>query len=170
MMAVLDPVKLVIDNYPEGSDRISGCCRTTWKMKLWATEKFRLAENCTSREKISWKNLQRNTSVCYPGNEVRLMNAYFVTCVGYETDENGNVTVVHCTYDPATKGGRFAGRKKSKRNHSLGKRHRMHVQAEVRLYENIIDEEKGVYNEDGSLNLNPNSLTVSEKLLCGAEP
>ena len=93
----------------------------------------------------------------YPGNEVRLMNAYFVTCTGCEKDADGNVTVVHATYDPETKSGSgFDGRKVKGTIHwvpAAGS-----VEATVRLYENIIDEEKGVYNEDGSLNLNPDSL------------
>ena len=94
----------------------------------------------------------------FPGNEVRLMNAYFVKCTGFEKDENGKVTVVHGTYDPASKGGNSPDGRKVK-----GTIHWVNastaVEAEMRLYENIIDEEKGVYNEDGSLNLNPNSLT-----------
>ena len=102
----------------------------------------------------------------FPGNEVRLMNAYFVTCTGFEKDEDGNVTVVHCTYDPETKSGSGFNARKVK-----GTIHWVCVdkafKAEVRLYENIIDEEKGVYNEDGSLNLNPNSLIVKE---CYLEP
>ena len=96
----------------------------------------------------------------FPGNEVRLMHAYFVKCESYETDENGNVTTVHCTYDPETKCGTgFTGRKVKGTIHWVEASHAK--QAEVRLYENLIDEEKGVYNkEDGSLNLNPNSLEV----------
>ena len=95
------------------------------------------------------------------------MQAYFVTCTGYETDENGKVTVVHCTYDPETKSGSgFTGRKVKGTIHWVPAPYA--VKAEVRLYENIIDEEKGVYNEDGSLNLNPNSLTVLEE--CYIEP
>lgn len=96
----------------------------------------------------------------FPGNEVRLMHAYFVKCESYETDENGNVTVVHCTYDPQTKCGTgFTGRKVKGTIHWVEASHAK--QAEVRLYENLIDEEKGVYNkEDGSLNLNPHSLEV----------
>ena len=95
----------------------------------------------------------------YPGNEVRLMNAYFVTCTDYITDENGKVTEIHCTYDPETKSGSgFTGRKVKGTIHWVCADEC--VDAEVRLYENIVDEEKGVYNEDGSLNLNPNSLTV----------
>ena len=96
----------------------------------------------------------------FPGNEVRLMHAYFVKCVGFEKDEEGNVTVVHCTYDPETKAGSgFTGRK-VKGYDPLGSGLSC-TEGEVRLYENLIDEEKGVYNkEDGSLNLNPNSLTV----------
>ena len=95
----------------------------------------------------------------YPGNEVRLMNAYFVKCTDYITDENGKVTEIHCTYDPETKSGSgFTGRKVKGTIHWVCADEC--VDAEVRLYENIVDEEKGVYNEDGSLNLNPNSLTI----------
>ena len=98
----------------------------------------------------------------FPGNEVRLMNAYFVTCTGCEKDEDGNVTVVHCTYDPETKCGTgFTGRKVKGTIHWVPAPYA--VKATARLYENLIDEEKGVYNkEDGSLNLNPNSMTVKE--------
>ena len=103
----------------------------------------------------------------FPGNEVRLMQAYFVKCTGFEKDENGKVTVVHCTYDPETKSGSgFTGRKVKGTIHWVPAPYA--VKAEVRLYENIIDEEKGVYNEDGSLNLNPNSLTVLKD--CYIEP
>ena len=96
----------------------------------------------------------------FVGTEVRLMNAYFVTCTDVEKDENGNVTVVHCTYDPASKGGNSPdGRKVKGTIHWVAAK--TAVETECRLYENIVDEEKGVYNkEDGSLNVNPNSLTV----------
>ena len=103
----------------------------------------------------------------YPGNEVRLMNAYFVTCTGYEKDEDGNITEIHCTYDPASRGGNSPdGRKVKGTIHWVSAS--TAVPATVRLYENIVDEEAGVYNEDGSLNLNPNSLTVLEH--CLVEP
>ena len=103
----------------------------------------------------------------YPGNEVRLMNAYFVTCTDYATDEEGNVTEVYCTYDPETKSGSgFTGRKVKGTIHWVAAK--TAVKAECRLYENLIDEEKGVYNEDGSMNLNPNSLTVLKE--CYVEP
>ena len=103
----------------------------------------------------------------FPGNEVRLMNAYFVTCTGCVKDENGRIIEVHCTYDPETKcGSGFTGRKVKGTIHWVPAKEA--VKAEVRLYENIIDEEKGVYNEDGSLNLNPNSLTVLKE--CYLEP
>ena len=116
--------------------------------------------------RTSWKSLRKNTVVCIPGNEVRLMNAYFVTCTGFEKDEDGKVTVVHCTYDPESRGGNSPdGRKVRGTIHWVSAADA--VKAQVRLYENIIDEEKGVYNEDGSLNLNPNSLTVLDRLLCG---
>ena len=103
----------------------------------------------------------------FPGNEVRLMNAYFVTCTGCVKDENGNITEIHCTYDPASKGGNSPdGRKVKGTIHWVEATNA--VSAQVRLYENIIDEEKGVYNEDGSLNLNPDSLKVLEH--CCLEP
>ena len=89
------------------------------------------------------------------------MNAYFVTCTGYEADDDGTIRVVHCTYDPETKGGNAPdGRKVKGTIHWVEASNAGKV--EVRLYENIVDEEKGVYNkEDGSLNVNPNSLTVT---------
>ena len=97
----------------------------------------------------------------YPGNEVRLMNAYFVRCVDFEKDADGNVTVVHCTYDPETKCGTgFTGRKVKGTIHWVSADES--VEAEVRLYENLINEEKGVYNEDGSININPDSLRVQK--------
>ena len=103
----------------------------------------------------------------FPGNEVRLMNAYFVTCTGCVKDESGRVVEVHCTYDPASRGGNSPdGRKVKGTIHWVAADTALTAQA--RLYENIIDEEKGVYNEDGSLNLNPNSLTVMRD--CKLEP
>lgn len=103
----------------------------------------------------------------YPGNEVRLMNAYFVTCTGCVKDETGKIVEVHCTYDPASRGGNSPdGRKVKGTIHWVAAQ--TAITAQVRLYENIIDEEKGVYNEDGSLNLNPNSLTVLTD--CKLEP
>ena len=103
----------------------------------------------------------------FPGNEVRLMSAYFVKCTGCVKDENGKVVEVHGTYDPESRGGNSPdGRKVKGTIHWVNAE--QSVKAQVRLYENIIDEEKGVYNEDGSLNLNPNSLTTLTE--CRLEP
>ena len=164
MLAVLDPIKLVIDNWPETDENGNpasvvemleapnnlenpelGTRQVPFGKELWIEREDFMEEPPKKYYRL------------YPGNEVRLMYAYFVKCTGFEKDENGNVTVVHCTYDPETKSGSgFEGRKVK------GTIHWVHapsaVQVPVRLYENIIDEEKGVYNEDGSLNLNPNSL------------
>jgi glutaminyl-tRNA synthetase len=94
------------------------------------------------------------------------MNAYFVTCTDFEKDENGNVTVVHCSYDPESRGGNSPdGRKVRGTMHWVDAA--TAVPATVRLYENIVDEEKGVYDEEGNVNVNPNSLTVCE---CYVEP
>lgn len=93
----------------------------------------------------------------FPGNEVRLMNAYFVTCREAVKDDTGRVVELRCTYDPASRGGNSPdGRKVKGTIHWVEASHAL--PAAIRLYENIIDEEKGVYNADGSLNLNPNSL------------
>lgn len=157
-MAVLNPIKLVIDNYPED------------QVEYLPVENNQENEEAGSREVAISKYLyiERDDFMeeppkkyfrLFPGNEVRLKNAYFVTCTGYEKDEDGNVTVVHCTYDPATKSGSgFEGRKVKGTIHWVSAESA--IDAEVRLYENIVDEEKGKLNEDGTLNLNPNSLTV----------
>ena len=158
MMAVLDPIKLVIDNYPEGQVEYLEAPNNMENETL-GTRKVPFGKELYIEREDFMVEPPKKYKRLYPGNEVRLMNAYFVTCVGYDTDEDGNVTAVHCTYDPASKGGNSPdGRKVKGTIHWVSAQD--NVQAEVRLYENIIDEEKGVYNEDGSLNLNPNSLTV----------
>ena len=158
VMAILDPVKLIIDNYPEGQiEELEA--PNNMENETLGTRKVPFGKELYIERDDFMVEPPKKYKRLYPGNEVRLMNAYFVTCVGYDTDEDGNVTAVHCTYDPASKGGNSPdGRKVKGTIHWVSAQD--NVQAEVRLYENIIDEEKGVYNEDGSLNLNPNSLTV----------
>ena len=158
VMAILDPVKLIIDNYPEGQiEELEA--PNNMENETLGTRKVPFGKELYIEREDFMVEPPKKYKRLYPGNEVRLMNAYFVTCVGYDTDEDGNVTAVHCTYDPASKGGNSPdGRKVIGTIHWVSAQD--NVQAEVRLYENIIDEEKGVYNEDGSLNLNPNSLTV----------
>ncbi len=158
VMAILDPVKLIIDNYPEGQiEELEA--PNNMENETLGTRKVPFGKELYIEREDFMVEPPKKYKRLYPGNEVRLMNAYFVTCVGYDTDEEGNVTAVHCTYDPASKGGNSPdGRKVKGTIHWVSAQD--NVQAEVRLYENIIDEEKGVYNEDGSLNLNSNSLTV----------
>lgn len=158
VMAILDPLKLIIDNYPE--DQIEELeAPNNMENDTLGTRKVPFGKELYIEREDFMVEPPKKYKRLYPGNEVRLMNAYFVTCVSYDTDEEGNVTAVHCTYDPASKGGNSPdGRKVKGTIHWVSAQD--NVQAEVRLYENIIDEEKGVYNEDGSLNLNPNSLTV----------
>ena len=158
VMAILDPVKLIIDNYPEGQiEELEA--PNNMENETLGTRKVPFGKELYIEREDFMVEPPKKYKRLYPDNEVRLMNAYFVTCVGYDTDEDGNVTAVHCTYDPASKGGNSPdGRKVKGTIHWVSAQD--NVQAEVRLYENIIDEEKGVYNEDGSLNLNPNSLTV----------
>ena len=166
IMAVTDPVKLVIDNYPEGETEYLPVVNNPENEALGSREVPFGRELYIEREDFMEEPPKKYFRL-FPGNEVRLMGAYFVKCVGFEKDAAGNVTVVHCTYDPASKGGNSPdGRKVKGTIHWVAAAES--VKAEIRLYENIIDEEKGVYNEDGSLNLNPNSLTVLKE--CRIEP
>ena len=164
MMAVLDPVKLVIDNYPEDQTEWIEITNNLENESLGSRKVPFGRELYIEREDFMEEPPKKYFRL-FPGNEVRLMNAYFVTCTGCVKDADGNVTEVHCTYDPATRGGN-ADRKVKGTIHWVSAKEA--VKAVVRLYENIIDEEKGVYNEDGSLNLNPNSLTVLKE--CYLEP
>ena len=157
MMAVLDPVKVVIDNYPEGQTEYLPVVNNLENEALGSREVSFSRELYIEREDFMEEPPKKYFRM-FPGNEVRLMNAYFVTCNSFEKDENGRVTVIHCTYDPASDGRKVKGT-----IHWVDAAHA--VNATVRLYENIVDEEKGVYNEDGSLNLNPNSLTVLENCM-----
>ena len=158
MMAVLDPVKVIITNYPEGQIEYLDVENNKENEALGIRQVAFGREIYIERDDFMIDPPKKYFRL-YPGNEVRLMNAYFVTCTDYKTDENGNVTEIYCTYDPETKSGSgFTGRKVKGTIHWVCAAEC--VDAEVRLYENIVDEEKGVYNEDGSLNLNPNSLTV----------
>ena len=158
MMAVLDPVKVVIDNYPEGQTEYLDVVNNLENEAL-GVRKIPFSRELYIEREDFMEEPPKKYFRMFSGNEVRLMNAYFVTCNSFEKDENGNVTVIHCTYDPASRGGNSPdGRKVKGTIHWVSAAHA--VPATVRLYENIVDEEKGVYNEDGSLNLNPNSLTV----------
>lgn len=166
VMAALNPLKLVIDNYPEGQREVLEIVNNPENEALGKREVPFSRELYIDREDFMEEPPKKYFRL-FPGNEVRLMGAYFVKCVSYEKDDAGNVTVVHCTYDPASKGGNSPdGRKVKGTIHWVSAADA--VRAEVRLYENIIDEEKGVYNGDGSLNLNPNSLTVLKE--CYIEP
>ena len=159
MMAVLDPIKLVIDNYPEDQIEYLDVANNLENEEL-GSRKVPFGRELYIERDDFMEEPPKKYFRLFPGNEVRLMHAYFVKCVDFEKDEDGNVTVVHCTYDPETKAGSgFTGRKVKGTIHWVPASFAQ--QAEVRLYENLVDEEKGVYNkEDGSLNLNPNSLTI----------
>ena len=166
MMAVLDPVKLIIDNYPEGQVEYFDVPNNLENEELGSRKVPFSRELYIEREDFMEEPPKKYFRL-FPGNEVRLMNAYFVTCVDYKKDADGRITEIHCTYDPETRSGSgFTGRKVKGTIHWVSAA--QSIPAQVRLYENIIDEEKGVYNEDGSLNLNPNSLAILEN--CRLEP
>lgn len=166
IMAVLDPIKLIIDNYPEGQVEQLEVANNMENEEL-GTHTIPFGRELYIEREDFMEEPVRKYFRLFPGNEVRLMNAYFVKCESFVKDENGNVTEVHCTYDPETKCGTgFTGRKVKGTIHWVPAAQA--IQAEVRLYENIVDEEKGVYDEEGNLNVNPNSLTVLKN--CYLEP
>ncbi len=156
VMAVLDPIKVVIDNYPEGQVEYLDAPNNMENEELGSRQVPFSREIYIDRDDFM-EEPPRKYFRMFPGNEVRLMNAYFVTCNSFEKDAEGNITEIHCTYDPETRGGDSPDGRKVK-----GTIHWVNcdtaVEATVRLYENLVDEEKGVYNEDGSVNVNPNSL------------
>ena len=166
IMAAVDPIKLVIDNYPEGQSEELTVENNLENESLGSRTVTFSRELYIDREDFMEEPVKKYFRM-FPGNEVRLMHAYFVTCTGCEKDENGNITVVHATYDPETKGGNAPdGRKVKGTIHWVDAN--TAVECTARLYENLIDEEKGVYNEDGSLNLNPDSIKIMEHCMVEA--
>ena len=165
-MAVLDPVKVIIDNYPEGEEEWLDAPNNVKNEEL-GSRKIPFCKELYIERNDFMEDPPSKYFRLFPGNEVRLMNAYFVKCVDYKKDETGKVTEIHVTYDPETKSGSgFTGRKVKGTIHWVSARHA--VKAEARLYENLVDEEKGVLDDDGNLNLNPNSLEVLTD--CYVEP
>ena len=166
IMAILDPIKLIIDNYPEGQSELCTMPNNLENPELGEREIEFGRELYIEREDFMEVPPKKYFRL-FPGNEVRLMGAYFVTCTSVEKDENGEIIAVHATYDPATKSGSgFSERKVKGTIHWVNAKTALKV--EMRLYENIVDEEKGKLDENGNLNLNPNSLTILKD--CYVEP
>ena len=166
IMAILDPIKLIIDNYPEGQSELCTMPNNLENPELGEREIEFGRELYIEREDFMEVPPKKYFRL-FPGNEVRLMGAYFVTCTSVEKDENGEIIAVHATYDPATKSGSgFSERKVKGTIHWVNAK--TALKAEMRLYENIVDEEKGKLDENGNLNLNPNSLTILKD--CYVEP
>ena len=158
IMAVLDPIKLIIDNYPEGQSELCTMPNNLENPELGEREIEFGRELYIEREDFMEVPPKKYFRL-FPGNEVRLMGAYFVTCTSVEKDENGEIIAVHATYDTETKSGSgFNARKVKGTIHWVNAKTALNV--EMRLYENIVDEEKGKLDENGNLNLNPNSLTI----------
>ena len=166
IMAILDPIKLIIDNYPEDQSELCTMPNNLENPELGEREIAFGRELYIEREDFMEVPPKKYFRL-FPGNEVRLMGAYFVTCTSVEKDENGEIIAVHATYDPATKSGSgFSERKVKGTIHWVNAK--TALKAEMRLYENIVDEEKGKLDENGNLNLNPNSLTILKD--CYVEP
>lgn len=175
VMSVVDPLKLVIDNYPEDKTDILeveyhpdhpeyGSRKIPFTKELWIEKGDFMVEPIKKYKRL------------YPGNEVRLYKGYYVTCTGYDTDENGEVTCVHCTYDPESFGGDTPdGRKVRGTIHWVSAAD--NVKATVRMYDRLFDvenpsDEEGVSSFED--NLNPDSLVeveaYCEKSLADTKP
>jgi glutaminyl-tRNA synthetase len=159
VMGILHPLKLIIDNYPAGQSESLTVENNLENPELGVREVPFSRELYIEQEDFMEVPVPKYRRL-YPGNEVRLMHAYFVTCTGVDKDGDGNIIAVHCTYDPETRGGNAPdGRKVKGTIHWVDAKSAL--PCEVRLFENIVDEEKGVYDEEtGELNLNPNSLQI----------
>lgn len=162
-MAVLRPLKVVIDNYPEGQSEVFevelhpehpefGTRKVTFSRELYVEQDDFMAEPVKKYFRL------------FPGNEVRFKSAYFIKCNSYDTDENGNVTCLHCTYDPESRGGNSPDGRKVK-----GTIHWVNAndckQCEVRLYDRLFSAEEPGKNGDYFDDLNPDSLEVIENCL-----
>ena len=167
VMAVLDPLKLIIDNYPEGQTEELDAVNNPENEAL-GTRKLPFGRELYIEREDFMEEPPKKYYRLFPGNEVRLMNAYFVTCTGCDKDADGNIIAVHCTYDPETKqDGREVNRKVKGTIHWVNAS--TAFKAEVRLYESLIEEGKDVYDEEtGKMNLNPDSLKVIKE--CVMEP
>lgn len=167
VMAILDPVKLIIDNYPEGQTEMLTAVNNPENESL-GTRELPFGRELYIERNDFMEEPPKKYYRLFPGNEVRLMNAYFVKCTGCDKDENGNITAVHCTYDPETKqDGREVERKVKGTIHWVNASTAFN--ATVRLYESLIEEGKEVYDEEtGKMNINENSLTVLKE--CYLEP
>ena len=153
-MAVLDPLKVVIDNYPEGQTETIEVEVNPDKPELGKREVTFSRNLFVERDDFMVEPVKKYFRL-FPGNEVRLKGAYFVTCTGYEADDDGNVTCLHCTYDPASKGGNSPDGRKVK-----GTLHWVSaddcIEAEVRLYDRLYNAE----TPESDADLNPDSLKV----------
>ncbi|MBI2424712.1 MAG: glutamine--tRNA ligase/YqeY domain fusion protein [Candidatus Hydrogenedentes bacterium] len=160
-MAVLDPIKVVIDNYPEGQVEHLEAVNNPEDPGAGARQVPFSRELYIEREDFM-ENPPKQFFRLAPGREVRLRYAYFITCTSAVKDADGNVTELHCTYDPASKGGNSPdGRKVKSTLHWVSAAEA--VDAEVRLYDVLFAKENAMEVEEGKTwqdNLNPNSLTV----------
>jgi glutaminyl-tRNA synthetase len=160
-MAVLRPLKVVIDNYPEDQieeldainnpeDASAGTRKVPFSRELYIEQDDFMEEPPKKFYRLA------------PGREVRLRYAYFITCTGMVKDENGQIVELRCTYDPATRGGDAPdGRKVKSTLHWVSAARAL--EAEVRLYDHLFTKEnpdEAAEGEDFKSNLNPNSLQV----------
>ncbi len=162
IMAIIDPIELEIENYDGSIEELE--IDNNMENKELGKRKIKFGKNLYIERDDFMIDPPKKYFRLFVGNEVRLMGAYIIKATRYDTDANGNVTKVYATYDKETKSGSSGSDRKVKGTiHFVEKSSAIPVA--IRLYENLVDEEKGKLNEDGTLNLNPNSLTIKNGFL-----
>ena len=161
VMGVLNPVKLVIDNYPEGQVEYHEAINNPENQED-GTRLVPFSKELYIEQEDFMENPPKKFFRLSPGTEVRLRYAYFVRCESVEKDSNGNITVIHCSYDPASRGGNSPdGRKVKSTIHWVSAQHA--VETEVRMYDRLFMSESPEDVEEGhdyKENINPNSLNT----------
>lgn len=161
-MAVLRPLKVIIDNYPDDQVEEIELPVNQDKPEM-GTRVIRFSKELYVEKEDFMIEPPKKYFRLFPGNEVRLRGAYFVKCVGYDLDDEGNISAVHCTYDPESKGGNSPdGRKVKGTLHWVSAKNS--IDFEARLYDRLFNNPNPSDESSGSFkdNLNPNSLTILE--------
>jgi len=161
VMAVIDPIKLVIDNYPEDQSETLDAINNPEDQRMGIRQVPFSKELYIERDDFM-ENPPKGYYRLSPGVEVRLRYAYYVKCVSIDKDSQGNIIAIHCTYDPETKGGDSPdGRKVKSTIHWVSAKHA--IKSEIRLYDRLFSKENPYDTEEGKnylSNINPNSLQV----------
>jgi glutaminyl-tRNA synthetase len=169
VMSVLKPLKVIIDNYPEGEEEYLEAVNNP-EDPSYGTRQVPFSKELYIEQDDFMEDPPKKFYRLAPGREVRLRYAYFLKCNSVDKDEDGNIIALHCTYDPATKGGSAPdGRKVKATMHWVSAKHA--IDGEIRLYDNLFTKENPENSKDGRSFehfINENSLQILKN--CKLEP